>query len=106
MHDEAHRPQRRYKKTFTSTIEAVVARKHDPAAHNVPFEAAWSKRVPNSAALEQFPIICKQRLISALCHMSGRYNEDTDTTVKTTRHNIRHDVCINLSDPSIHFLNH
>ncbi len=70
---------------FTSAIEAVVTWKHDPAAHNVPFKAAWPKRVPDPAALEQFSIIYK-RTGSDWCFMSHTcvwYNPDTDGTVKT-----------------------
>lgn len=45
---------------LTSTIETVVTWEHDPAAHDVPFKAARSKRVPDPAALEQLSIIYKK----------------------------------------------
>ena len=55
-----------------TSIEAIITGKHDATAHNVPFEAAWSKRVPDSAALEQLSIIYKEKLISASCHIHER----------------------------------
>lgn len=72
---------------FTSTIKAVVTWEHDPTAHYVSFKAAWSKRVPNPAALEQLSIIYKQQQITFMSHILRKYNQDK---AAMTQHNICH----------------
>lgn len=56
--------------SFTSTIQAEVAWKHDPTAHNVPLEAARSKRVAHPATMEQLAVVYNKQPISAAVHMS------------------------------------
>lgn len=43
---------------FTFTVKDIVTWEHDPTAHNVPFIAAWTKRIPHSTPMEDFAIVC------------------------------------------------
>lgn len=68
-------------KTFTSSVQAVVAWKHDPTAHDIPFKAARAKRVPDPAALEQLSIICEEqqgrRSVLCVTCVWAWYTQDT-----------------------------
>lgn len=71
---------------FTSAINAEVTRKHDAAAHDVPFKAARPKRVPDPTAVEQLPIIYEEQqgiwlqLYSTLTRVL--HNKETNAYIK------------------------